>query len=77
MGLNAMIGSEIRQRRESFQIPTAEFAKRIGVSVSAVGRIERGEQKIDLDELPQIAGQFGLSAWYMVLIGETKIDKSR
>ncbi len=41
------------------QIPDAEFARRIGVSKSAVGRWRKGERTPDADAMKTIAAETG------------------
>lgn len=48
-------GRRIRAFRKLKRVQQTEFAKRIGISVTILGRIERGEKKPSEEQLQTIA----------------------
>ena len=48
-------GRRIRAFRKLKRIQQVEFAKRIGISVTILGRIERGEKMPSIEQLQKIA----------------------
>ena len=48
-------GRRIRAFRKLKRIQQTEFAKRIGISVTILGRIERGEKMPSIEQLQKIA----------------------
>ena len=61
-------GRRIRAYRKLKRIQQVEFAKRIGVSTTILGRIERGEKEASPDLLQKIADELTINL--TELIGE-------
>lgn len=56
-----LIGENIRQYREKAYLTQAQLAEKIGVGVSFISRIERGEKSMKLQTLRSIAGALDAS----------------
>ena len=61
-------GRRIRAFRKLKRIQQVEFAKRIGVSTTILGRMERGEKIPTAEQLHKIADEFQIDV--QELIGE-------
>ncbi|WP_413364272.1 helix-turn-helix domain-containing protein [Lysinibacillus sp. 3P01SB] len=61
-------GRRIRAFRKLKRIQQVEFAKRIGVSTTILGRMERGEKMPTADQLQKIADELHIDV--QELIGE-------
>ena len=53
-------GRRIRAFRKLKRIQQTIFAKRIGISVTILGRIERGEKKASEEQLQKIADELSI-----------------
>ncbi|MFF5996816.1 helix-turn-helix transcriptional regulator [Lysinibacillus sp. KU-BSD001] len=53
-------GRRIRAFRKLKRVQQVEFAKRIGVSTTVLGRIERGEKIPSTEQLQQIADELNI-----------------
>ena len=53
-------GRRIRAFRKLKRIQQTTFAKRIGISVTILGRIERGEKKASEEQLQKIADELSI-----------------
>ncbi|WP_431028626.1 helix-turn-helix domain-containing protein [Lysinibacillus sp. LZ02] len=53
-------GRRIRGFRKLKRVQQVEFAKRIGVSTTVLGRIERGEKIPSTEQLQQIADELNI-----------------
>lgn len=58
---NKTIGEKIRFLRENINMTQEELARRINVGRDAIIRIEKGNRKIDLDEIKALSGAFNIS----------------
>ena len=56
-----LIGENIRQYLEKAYLTQAQLAEKIGVGVSFISRIERGEKSMKLQTLRSIAGALDAS----------------
>jgi len=54
-------GQQIRQARRNAHITQAELAKKLGVSLSFVGHIERGTRATSLDTLVALCNELKIS----------------
>lgn len=61
-------GRRIRAFRKLKRVQQAEFAKRLGISPTSLGRIERGEKNPSTELLQHIADEFNIDV--QELIGE-------
>lgn len=68
-------GNRIRNLRLQASMTQQQLADAIGISVSNLSRIERGNQGMPLDLLVIVAHQFNTSLDYLVL-GQTKDHKT-
>lgn len=64
-----MIGARIRTVRESMPMTREQFAELIGVSVSFLSQIERGNKLMSIEKLMEISTKTGFSTDY-VLFGD-------
>ena len=60
------IGKRLKLLRQEAGLKQADIAKLVGHSNTAVGRIERGEQTIDLKTILAYKKQFNVSADYII-----------
>ncbi len=64
--LDTEIGKRLKLLRQEAGLKQADIAKLVGHSNTAVGRIERGEQTIDLKTILAYKKQFNVSADYII-----------
>lgn len=64
---------KIRLLRESKQWSQEEMAEKLGLSITGYAKIERGETRLNLPRLDQIAEVFGLSTTELISFGEEAI----
>ena len=64
--LDTEIGKLLKLLRQEAGLKQADIAKLVGHSNTAVGRIERGEQTIDLKTILAYKKQFNVSADYII-----------
>lgn len=50
-----MVGARIRVRRTILKIPPAEFAKKVGLSISQIYRLQSGDSPVRGELFPKIA----------------------
>jgi transcriptional regulator with XRE-family HTH domain len=55
-------GNKLFQQREKRKMSQAEFAELLGMSQSAYSRLEKGETKLDFDQIKHIAKALGIPA---------------
>jgi len=55
------LGEKIRKLREIKNLKQEEMAEKLGISVTAYGKLERDESNISLERLNQIADALGMS----------------
>jgi len=60
------LGMRIRKRRKAMHMTQEELAKKLGLSLSFLGHIERGTRKASVETLVAIANELGLSVDYML-----------
>jgi transcriptional regulator with XRE-family HTH domain len=60
------LGLRIRKRRKAMRLTQEELAKRLGLSLSFLGHIERGTRKASVETLVAIANELNLSVDYML-----------
>lgn len=60
------IGSRIRFEREKLGLSREKFAEIIGLSPFYIGQIERGDRKMSIDTLANIAGLLNVSIDYIL-----------
>jgi transcriptional regulator with XRE-family HTH domain len=63
------VGSRVRELREARDMTQDDLAGVLGLTKSAVSRIESGERGLAAPELAALAGHFGVSADFL-LFGE-------
>jgi transcriptional regulator with XRE-family HTH domain len=61
LGVREDIGERIRTRRESSNLSLREFARRLGISASAVSQIETGKSRPSVTTLYAVIDELGLS----------------
>jgi transcriptional regulator with XRE-family HTH domain len=62
----ADIGRRIRIQRRYLNITQGELAKRIGVSASFIGHLERGSRQASLETLVALANELDVSTDYLL-----------
>ena len=68
MGINAKeIGQRIKARRKERGLTQEGFAESVGLTVSAVSKIEIGDRVPSIDTFVLLSGFFGVSLDYIVL----------
>lgn len=55
------LGIRIRKRRKALRMTQEELAKKLGLSLSFLGHIERGTRKASVETLVSIANEMSLS----------------
>ncbi len=60
------LGMRIRKRRKAMRMTQEELAKKLGLSLSFLGHIERGTRKASVETLVAIANELSLSVDYML-----------
>jgi transcriptional regulator with XRE-family HTH domain len=60
------LGMRIRKRRKAMHMTQEELAKKLGLSLSFLGHIERGTRKASVETLVAIANELSLSVDYML-----------
>lgn len=68
----AAIGKRVLKIRKYLDLSQVEFSKRIGISLSFLGHIERGTRVMSIETLFRIAKAGGCSADY--LLGLTEVQ---
>lgn len=61
MNINALTAANIRQTRESLNLPMKYVAKKLSMSISAYNKLENGLTQITVEKLKNIALLFGVS----------------
>lgn len=62
----AAVGDRVREWREALGQSQAELAKSAGISVSYLGKIERGKAAATITTMQAIASALGASAWELL-----------
>lgn len=70
----AAIGQRVRSRRKELKLTQAELAKRIGLSTSALGRIERGTQEMSGDTLVKLCHALDTLPSRLVVMEEEPLE---
>lgn len=60
--LKTMVGKNTYRIRHELDVTQETMAKRLGVSASFLGGVERGQQNITLDSLSNLAAAYGVDA---------------
>ena len=60
------LGMRIRKRRKAMRMTQEELARKLGLSLSFLGHIERGTRKASIETLVAIANELSLSVDYML-----------
>ena len=60
------LGMRIRKRRKAMRMTQEELAKKLGLSLSFLGHIERGTRKASVETLVAIANELSLSIDFML-----------
>jgi transcriptional regulator with XRE-family HTH domain len=60
------LGLRIRRRRKAMHMTQEELARKLGLSLSFLGHIERGTRKASVETLVLIANELSLSVDYML-----------
>jgi transcriptional regulator with XRE-family HTH domain len=60
------LGMRIRKRRKAMRMTQEELAKKLGLSLSFLGHIERGTRKASVETLVAIANELSLSVDFML-----------
>ena len=60
------LGMRIRKRRKAMHMTQEELAKKLGLSLSFLGHIERGTRKSSVETLVAIANELSLSVDFML-----------
>lgn len=68
-------GNRLKEARETVGLTQEELADRIGLSVSAVRKIERGERKLTIDWVNRLAQALGVDAVEIVLATSAVVDR--
>ena len=61
------MGYRVRQLRTRLELTQENLAEAVGVSLSFIGHIERGEKKASLETVSRLAASLGTSIDYIVL----------
>ncbi len=72
------LGMRIRKRRKAMRMTQEELARKLGLSLSFLGHIERGTRKASVETLVAIANELSLSMDYMLQdsLGDNVLDKT-
>ncbi len=60
------LGLRIRKRRKAMRLTQEELAKKLGLSLSFLGHIERGTRKASVETLVAIANELSMSVDFML-----------
>ena len=60
------LGMRIRKRRKAMRMTQEELARKLGLSLSFLGHIERGTRKASIETLVAIANELSLSVDFML-----------
>lgn len=60
--VNRVLGAQIRSLRERQGMSQEELAYRSGISVSTLGRVERGVLSLAINKVPALTRTLGISA---------------
>jgi transcriptional regulator with XRE-family HTH domain len=71
MPLSKNVGKVIKKRREVMQLSQREFARRYRGSRTNLGRVERGEQSVELNTLERMS--VVLETTPLALLAETEV----
>ena len=61
-----IVGERLKKARTDRKMTQIELAKKIGVSVAFLSRIERGSSELNLKRLGQICKELGVSEGYIL-----------
>lgn len=61
---------KIRYLREHFDLTQEQMATKLGLSTNGYANLERGETKLDVERLEQIANVFGIDFMELMNFGE-------
>lgn len=72
------LGLRIRKRRKALRMTQEELAKKLGLSLSFLGHIERGTRKASVETLVAIANELSLSVDFMLQdsLGDNVLQKT-
>lgn len=78
METKCIVGRNVQRLRETMKLSQSEFARKIGMDPSYLGRLERGEKNMRADTLLRIAEGLGVSvnALYKVNLEEMEVKDS-
>ena len=62
-----MINEKIIEIRQKNKLSQAEFGSVLGVTQNAIGRIERGQQDVDLKMLRELAEHFDVNLQWLIM----------
>ena len=62
-----MINEKIIEIRQKNKLSQAEFGSVLGVTQNAIGRIERGQQDVDLKMLRELAEHFDVNLQWVIM----------
>jgi len=65
----AAVGDRVREWREALDHSRAELARSAGISVSYLGKIERGKVAATITTMQAIATAFGAETWELLDVG--------
>jgi transcriptional regulator with XRE-family HTH domain len=65
----AAVGDRVREWREALGQSRAELARSAGISVSYLGKVERGSAAATITTMQAIAAALGASAWELLDVG--------
>jgi transcriptional regulator with XRE-family HTH domain len=67
------LGENIRKVRDLLGLDQADIAKKLNITAQAYGRIERGDTKLDVERLQQIAEALNVTPEFISNFDEKKI----
>ena len=67
-----MIHEKIIEIRQKNKLSQAEFGSILGVTQNAIGRIERGQQDVDLKMLRELAEHFDVNLQWLIMDEDTQ-----
>lgn len=66
------LGKSIKQERQKLNLTQEQLSEKLDISISYLGRIERGERNIPLDTLVRLANILNVSIDYLLKDSKTE-----
>lgn len=65
--IDRLVGKRIQQKRKEFGLSAAELSEKIGIAQQQLSRYERGENKINISHLVEIASYLNVDiGWFFI-----------